>query len=220
MFRAVALAAAVLALAACAPSDADASVASAVPTASADPASDVVGPIAAAVVATPPPVLDASVEAHQEAQGTPPQRVVIDSVGVGIGVTPVGLAADGTMELPDTSLEAGWYRFGAAPTAERGNIVIAAHVDNARDGLGPFFRLKDMKAGDVVRVDTAEGETVEYVVTAVQQTNKESVNPDDLFARGDGERLVLVTCGGRWNSSERSYEDNVIVYAEPVGLGS
>ena len=36
-----------------------------------------------------------------------------------------------------------------------------------------------------------------------------------MFARDGAERLVLITCGGEFDSRAGSYEDNVIAYAEP-----
>ena len=39
--------------------------------------------------------------------------------------------------------------------------------------------------------------------------------PADYFGRGGPSRLVLITCGGTFDSSTRHYRDNVVVVAEP-----
>ena len=61
----------------------------------------------------------------------------------------------------------------------------------------------------------ADGRTLAYRVVARRQLGKADL-PADLFARGGPPRLVLVTCGGRFDRTTRHYTDNVIVYAEPV----
>jgi len=42
-----------------------------------------------------------------------------------------------------------------------------------------------------------------------------SLQPQTTDAPG-APRLVLITCGGRFDPVARSYEDNIVVYAEPV----
>jgi hypothetical protein len=39
---------------------------------------------------------------------------------------------------------------------------------------------------------------------------------DRIFARDGAPQLVLITCGGTFDRTIRSYEDNVVVTAEPV----
>ena len=52
-----------------------------------------------------------------------------------------------------------------------------------------------------------------YRVTARRELGKAAL-PADLFATDGPPRLVLVTCGGRFDRTTRHYTDNVIVYAE------
>ena len=115
------------------------------------------------------------------------------------------------MQIPDVS-EVGWYRFGATP-GQPGSTVLAAHI--AYDGVDGVFRhLDDLEAGDAVSVTLSDGSTRPYVVTEVSQYPKTDL-PADVFARDGAERLVLITCGGEFDSRAGSYEDNVIAYAEP-----
>lgn len=147
----------------------------------------------------------------------PPTAVTIDALGIALPVGPVGVQADGQMEIPPAAEVAGWYRFGAAPGDEQGTVVIAAHVDSvASAGLGPFARLGDLAVGDAVTVTTADGAVVTYAVTGRSSVAKPQVAWDEVFTRDGGHRLVLVTCGGVWHEDRRSYSDNVIVTAEPV----
>lgn len=147
-----------------------------------------------------------------------PTALAIDALGVSLPVEPVGVQADGQMEIPPSADVAGWYRFGAAPGEAEGTVVVAAHVDSvASAGLGPFARLGDLAVGDAVDVTTADGAVVTYAVTGRTSVAKPQVAWADVFTRDGGHRLVLVTCGGVWHEDRRSYSDNVIVTAEPIG---
>ncbi len=178
---------------------------------------------AAPVPTTPPAaagpvqISDASLSALQITTVIAPISLAIESVNLEMPVVPVGVESDGQMEIPESAADAGWYRFGASPASDTGNVVIAAHVDDARIGLGPFSRLPGMSEGDLIEVSLEDGSTVTYRVFRVEQTSKQSVDMDAVFANGEDQNLVLVTCGGRFDWDARHYEDNVVVWAEPVG---
>ncbi|GEN81261.1 class F sortase [Actinotalea fermentans] len=151
-------------------------------------------------------------------QVVPPTGLAIDALGIALPVEPVGVQPDGQMEIPPQAEVAGWYRFGAAPGDPDGTVVIAAHVDSvASAGLGPFAKLGDLAVGDAVSVTRADGAVVTYAVTGRSSVAKPEVAWGDVFLRDGGPRLVLVTCGGVWHQDRRSYSDNVIVTAEPIG---
>ncbi|GGC00091.1 class F sortase [Cellulomonas carbonis] len=162
------------------------------------------------------PVRSADLSALEAQQVVEPTGLTIPAIDVRIPVEPVGVQADGQMEIPPLAEVGGWYRFGASPADTEGTAVVAAHVDSiASEGLGPFARLQDLAAGDVVEVALADGATRTYTVTSVERTPKPQVGWEDVFVRDGGHRLVLVTCGGTFRRDVRSYSDNVIVTAEP-----
>ena len=142
-----------------------------------------------------------------------PTALTIDGIGVSSAtVRPVGVEPDGDMEIPPAS-EVGWYRFGPRP-GEAGSAVLAAHV--AYDGVdGVFRRLVDLRPGDGVTVGFADGTTQRFVVTDVVQHDKDEL-PDELFARDGEPQVALITCGGEFDSDERSYEDNIVAIARPA----
>ena len=146
-----------------------------------------------------------------------PVSVTIAALAVDVPVDPVGVQADGQMEIPPLAERAGWYRFGAAPD-QPGTAVIAAHVDSvASAGLGPFAKLRDLTAGDVVDVALEDGTVRQYAVTSVTTVPKSAVTWPDVFTRDGAHRLALITCGGAFDGTARRYADNVIVMADPVG---
>ncbi|WP_084105186.1 class F sortase [Demequina sp. NBRC 110056] len=176
---------------------------------------DQVGTVRAPTVLGDVPIASTDPDTVAALRSEPPQRLVIDGLELDMSVVDVGLAEDGSMEIPADADVAGWYRFGPAPGSDAGNAVLAAHVDDAR-GVGPFASLRDLDAGDAVTVVDASGEAHGFVVDRVEQTSKREVDMDLVFDRDTPGQLVLVTCGGRFDWDARHYEDNVVVYATPV----
>ena len=108
----------------------------------------------------------------------------------------------------------GWYEYGPAP-GEAGSSVIAGHVDH--DGRrGAFFGLSRLDPGAVVTIDYQDGSSRAWRVVARRQYLKSELPVDLLFARTGAPTLTLVTCGGLYDASKRSYRDNVVVFAVPV----
>ena len=109
------------------------------------------------------------------------------------------------------------------PPAHRRDAPAAlAHRGFCRDGaentLDAFRAARDL-GYEWIETDvntTADG-VVEYQVESVEQVAKLALDTASLFDRAGGHRLHLVTCGGRFDRSTGSYEDNVVVVARPVG---
>lgn len=181
------------------------------------------GPSAPAAASEPPvlpdiPIQPSGLEFLAVAAELPPVRLTVPALGLDLPVDPVGVQADGQMEVLPLAERGGWYRFGSTPGGGFGTAVIAAHVDSvASAGLGPFARLKDVAVGDVVVVTSQDGSTSQFAVRSVVRVAKTEVVWTDLFTREGPNRLVLVTCGGSFQREVGRYLDNVIVTADPVG---
>ena len=143
-----------------------------------------------------------------------PVRLSIPALGVDSPVVPVGLEPDGTMEIPGVS-EAGWFEPGSRPGAPFGSAVIAAHVDYG-GAAGVFFDLRTLEVGSEVTVTDDAGEPLTYVVTERFQVDKQELPIDELFRPGGAPTLTLITCGGAFDTGERSYQDNIVVRAVPA----
>ena len=142
-------------------------------------------------------------------------RVQIPAAGIDVEVIPVGIEPGGFMELPPNPAIAGWYRFGPDPWSADGNTVIAAHIDAPDYPIGPFANLRDLPADAEVTVTGADGSTASYGVVTLTYYPKEELPTQELFARQGTKALVLITCGGAFDSSTGHYEDNVVVVAAP-----
>lgn len=146
-----------------------------------------------------------------------PTRVSITSAGIDAEVIPVGNDANGNMEIPSNGDIAGWYQRSVVP-GRQGTSVITAHVDTRETGAGAFFELRRVRDGDVIDVFVGS-EIQQWRVTGISQQPKEQLPRDILFNQHDRPLLALITCSGSFDRSARRYQDNLIVYAEPITSG-
>jgi hypothetical protein len=107
----------------------------------------------------------------------------------------------------------GWWRDGGRPGSGRGTVVIDGHVDTRLQGPGALYRLREMPLGAVIELRDASGDQ-RYVVRAVHSYPKAAL-PSELFDRAGEPRLVLISCGGDFDTATRQYADNIVVYATP-----
>jgi hypothetical protein len=162
-----------------------------------------------------PPVVVRDAAPAPEAPAPAPVRVALPDLGIDAPVDAVGVAADGQVQIPDDVDRVGWYRFGPPPGSP-GNAVLAGHVDDAVQGLGALAPLRRVEAGAEMVLTDSSGVVSRWRVASRELIEKEELPLDALFARGGPPRLVLVTCGGPFDPARRSYEDNVVVVAEPM----
>jgi sortase (surface protein transpeptidase) len=160
-------------------------------------------------VAPPAPVVLTTPVARQ---ATAPVRVRIPAIGVDSELTPVGVDGSGALLPPADFSVAGWFAAGPAP-GEVGPAVLAGHVDD-RTGPAVFFRLEDLRAGDQVVVVRADGQPVVFTVTRVAAYPKTDFPTAEVYGPTPGAELRLITCGGTFDRTRRSYTDNVVVYAK------
>lgn len=186
-------------------------VTDAVPTASA-------APTASAPTATPAPSRlprltssGAGIGSLDAAAGRIPVSVSLARVHLAGHVSPVGLGPDGTLGIPPDPVTVGWWQHGAVP-GDPGVALLAAHVDYDKVE-GVFFRLAQVRVGDVVVVGAADGGQSRWRVVRRVQTSKQQLPVASLTRSSGAPTLVLVTCGGSFDPAKHSYRDNVLVYA-------
>lgn len=172
------------------------------------------GPVAGAVAAPRPVVVGAA----SSDDIAPPTRVRVPAVGIDAPLTGVGLDPTGALAVPAGNATAGWYAQGAAPGAP-GPAVLTGHVDG---GGAPavFARLRELRPGDAVLVDRADGTSVSFVVTRVERHPKAAFPTAAVYGPTPGPELRLITCGGTFDRAAGSYPDNVVVWAGPAGTAA
>jgi hypothetical protein len=142
----------------------------------------------------------------------PPFWISIPHAGIespvdGLGTTRKGLA------VPALG-RAGWWNGGPRP-GEAGRAVIVGHLDS-RGGPDVFARVPKLAHGDAIVVRDRAGESHRYAVVGVARVRKSRFPTGDVYGPTARPVLVLVTCGGPWDSARGHYRDNVLVYARAV----
>jgi hypothetical protein len=144
----------------------------------------------------------------------PPRWIGIRAIGVSAPVIPLGLNADGTLEMPTSWEQTGWYARGPEP-GERGSAVIAGHVDSV-SGPAVFYRLGELHRGSPILIRRADGSAVRFRVRGVERWPKDDFPTRRVYGRTSDAELRLITCGGSFDSATGHYRDNTIVYASRV----
>ena len=149
---------------------------------------------------------------------SPPVRVEIPAIGVSSSLVRLGLNPDRTMEVPGDFQVAGWFT-GAPQPGQLGPAVIAGHVDS-RTGPAVFYRLRDLRPGDQIRVVRSDRRVVRFKVDSLASYPKQSLPPDAVYGATTTPALRLITCAGSFDRSSRSYRDNLVVSATRVPDGA
>lgn len=131
---------------------------------------------------------------------------------------PVGVLADGAMEIPDDVGTVGWYATSARRVSpgDPGVAVLAGHRDSRVQGPGALHDVSELVSGDVVRIVHVDGRVSTWRVDEVLETLREELPGELLFSREGPPRIALVSCGGEFDRATGSYTHNTIVIASEV----
>lgn len=149
-------------------------------------------------------------ESQKESLGSP-VRLKIPKIHVDAAVEYVGLAPDGTMEVPNDTVDVGWFDLGPRP-GEKGSAVIAGHFNGSHGETGVFSDLDKLKAGDTLYVQDDQGKSLTFVVRGSRVYTPGYA--DDVFGSGDGTHLNLITCEGSWDAVNKSYSKRLVVFTD------
>jgi LPXTG-site transpeptidase (sortase) family protein len=143
-----------------------------------------------------------------------PVSLVIPSIGVTTSLVHLGLTRTGALQVPPTTSVAGWYT-GSPRPGSIGSAVIAGHIDSVT-GPGVFFRLSRLQRGARVYVKRADGTLAVFEVTQLRSYQKDDFPTTAVYGAVPDPELRLITCGGTFDYSTRSYLSNTVVYAKEV----
>lgn len=142
-----------------------------------------------------------------------PVSVRIADIALEAPVMSVGVDERNDFDVPAADT-VGWYKYSSTP-GSAGSTVLAAHVDYAGQE-GAFFNLEDVSTGETLEVEMSDGSVVQYRVTETVLYDKQELPANDLFRKDGPPTLQLITCGGEFDASNRSYRGNFVVTAEPI----
>lgn len=155
-------------------------------------------------------------EPQPQPQGLGPAEIRIPALGVTASIGQAKVV-NGVLTPPRVPDEVGLWSGSAPLAANTGEVTIAGHVNWA--GMAPFAfgQLAYLQAGDLVYTTDSQGAQTAWRVTDVSARSKQDGIDPAAFAGPVGPRLLtLVTCGGNFDASILSYDDNVYVTAVPA----
>ncbi|HZZ97293.1 MAG TPA: class F sortase [Jatrophihabitantaceae bacterium] len=146
-----------------------------------------------------------------------PVHLDIPAIGVSSTVQQLGLEPDGSVQVPPLGRDshAGWYKKSPTP-GQLGPSILLGHIDSAAYGPGVFFRLGDLRQRDRVMVTLADHTVAVFEIERVAEYPKAHFPTLQVYRNLDHAGLRLITCGGKFDPSVSSYEDNVVVYASMI----
>lgn len=163
-------------------------------------------------VLVPLPESDQGVTPEQKVEL--PLRLHINRIGVDAPIYTVGLAADGSMDVPKSPFETGWYELGPRP-GSIGSAVIAGHVDSATGAPGVFANLDNLTIGDIITVES-EGTSLLFRVRKIHVYPADA-DATEIFTSTDGKaHLNLITCNGTWDTDTNQYTDRLVIFTDKI----
>ena len=141
----------------------------------------------------------------------PPVHISVPAVSIDSDLERLGREDNGAVAAPSDWDTAGWYRRSAKP-GQRGASVILGHVDST-SGPAIFYRLRDLRPGDEIRVTQAGGGTATFAVERLERHAKAQFPTTDVYLPTPEPTLRLITCDGTFDREAGSYRDNLVVFA-------
>ncbi|MFF4659004.1 class F sortase [Streptomyces sp. NPDC001381] len=142
-----------------------------------------------------------------------PTRLSLPRLDLRAAVDPVGVTDDGRVAIPEDPRRVGWYRYSPQPGAPAGSSVIVGHVDSDDRGLGVLVALNDVRQGDRVTVERADGSRVDYRVVSRRTVAKQALAASGAFRTDGPAALTLITCTGPYLPDDGGYQNNLVVTA-------
>jgi sortase (surface protein transpeptidase) len=96
-----------------------------------------------------------------------------------------------------------------------GSAIIAGHIDSYR-GPGVFFRLRQLRPGDRIYVQHADGTLAAFRVYAEHTYAKGHFPIQKVYGPAPDPELRLITCGMVFDPALGSYLSNIVVYAAQI----
>ena len=126
----------------------------------------------------------------------------------------MGLAPDGTMDVPQNPTDVSWFNLGPRP-GQTGSAVIAGHYGIWKNGdVSVFHDLKTLQKGDKLSIKDDKGLIIYFIVSEIRKYDPQS-DASEVFNSNDGKsHLNLITCEGIWDKISKTYSERLVVFTD------
>ncbi len=143
-----------------------------------------------------------------------PSRLLIRRLNVDAPIEVKGINNHNQMEAPDHPLNAAWYRFTKMPGAG-GNAVFSGHLDAESIGPAIFWRLTQLKPGDMIEVVSSQSTELRYQVKESVSYPVATIPMKTVLYPGGGDQITLITCSGKYQPGS-GYDHRLVIRAVPT----
>jgi hypothetical protein len=147
-----------------------------------------------------------------------PVTVRIPAISVDAHIISLGLGYGGMVNVPSlsTPMLASWFDGGVTP-GQTGPAVLFGHVDSAVTGPAVFYRLGDLRPGDLVYVTREDRRTAVFQVDSVDLYSQYGFPDRAIYGTTATPVLRLITCGGDFDTQTHLYLDRTVAWARYLG---
>ncbi len=111
----------------------------------------------------------------------------------------------------------GWYD-GSPTPGQLGPAVLAGHVDWEGEP-GASYGLRELRPGDTVVVDRADGTVATFRVDRVEEHAEDDFPTEEVHGDIDHAGQRLITRGGALDEDAGDHQADIIVFASLAGVG-
>lgn len=144
-----------------------------------------------------------------------PATLEISTLGVRRDLIGLQIQDDGTLEVPESGEDVGWYSPDENPSGGHPTVFVA-HVDTPT-GPAVFARLEELEPGHEVQVTDAAGDVRVYRVDRVADHPVDDFPTLEVYGAVAGDEIRLITCAGVFDTVRQRYLENRVVYASLTG---
>ncbi|RJQ23141.1 class F sortase [Candidatus Parcubacteria bacterium] len=142
-----------------------------------------------------------------------PVRLIISKIKVDAVVIYVGMTSQGAMDAPKGPNEVAWFNLGPRP-GEIGSAVISGHYGWKNNIPAVFDNLNKLQKGDKLSIKDEKDTLTTFVVREIRILG-ENDDASPVFGSSDnGAHLNLITCGGVWDKTKKSYSKRLILFTD------
>ena len=144
-----------------------------------------------------------------------PKYIQLPTINSGGFIEKMDIDKENQIESPGNISLAGWYVYSKRP-GQVGVSIIDGHVDGTSKP-GIFFKLKDLKKGNVFTVEFGNGKIEKFSVKSLIIIDAKKAVEKLFYKDPSIERqLNLITCGGSFDRITHSYSKRIIVFSEAI----
>ncbi|MEI6237888.1 MAG: class F sortase [Candidatus Saccharibacteria bacterium] len=145
-----------------------------------------------------------------------PFKIKIPQINAEGYIQKVGDDKFGKIAVPTNINMAGWYINSIKPGKTDGLSIIDGHV-HGNYNPGIFINLNKLSVGSEFVITYGDGQAYNFKIKSVQNVKYED-SANVLFTKDPNiaSQLNLVTCGGKYNESTKTYDKRVIVISEKI----